>query len=253
MSIGSVVDWAIKTGVRGAFRVALGSRDLGTPAPGAGKGHDPVILINGFSVHNEALELMARSLRRDGFTVYVPELPNNAMDEIDGTARYLAEYVERVRRETGSRKVDLVGYSEGGLVARAYAKWYGGDATVDSSISLGTPHSGVLMGGIAQVISAVGLLRAAVPEAAQDMLIGSSFMKRLNDGDRTPGAAVRYTSIFAKDWDGIVTPGSSGALEGATNIAMTSDRWFVTEGPHHLRMVGSNACYEAIRGALLTR
>lgn len=254
MGIGTAVDWTIKSAVRLAFKVALGDKLPGTAMPGAGTGQDPIILLNGFSVHNDALKLMAESLRRDGFTVFVPELPNNAMDEIDETAKYVAAYVEEVRRRTGARKVDLIGYSEGGLVARAYAKWYGGDKAVDSSISLGTPHTGVIAGGLAQVVDSVKLLKDAVPEAAQQMLIGSAFLKRLNNGDLTPGNDVRYTAIFSRNWDGIVWPSQSGALEGARNIALEDDRWFpLLKGPHHLKLVGSDEGYNAIRGALLAQ
>jgi len=252
MQLASAVDWAMKTASRAAFRAALGTQLPGTPAPGAGTGQDPVVLVNGFTVHPESLQLLARALRRDGFRVFVPELPNNAMDRIEDTAKYLAAYVEWVRRETGAPRVDLVGYSEGGLVNRAYAKWFGGAGVVDSSITLGTPHSGVTFRGLGQIIEGVGLLRGIVPEAAQDMIPGSDFLLRLHAGAPPSSEGVRYTAIYSLGFDGIVWPAASGAMEGARNIALKRERWWpLGTGPHHIRMPGSTETYEAIRGALL--
>lgn len=97
---------------------------------------DPVILVNGFSVDNEVLSPALRSLQRDGATVFVPELPNNAMGRIEDTAAFLAEYVQEVLKRTGARRVDLVGFSEGGLIERSYVKHHGGERFVDRAITV---------------------------------------------------------------------------------------------------------------------
>ena len=48
----------------------------------------------------------------------------------------------RLRREVRGGRIDLVGHSLGGLVARSYVQLLGGDRRVDHLVTIGTPHRG---------------------------------------------------------------------------------------------------------------
>src|SRR5690606_38097343 len=50
---------------------------------------------------------------------------------------------------TGSRQVDVVGHSLGGLIARYYVQRLGGDGRVRTLVTLGTPHSGTRVAPLA--------------------------------------------------------------------------------------------------------
>lgn len=248
------IDWSIKTGVKHFARLWKNDGYLGTPLPNPPKNQDPIVLVNGFSVYNEVLAPAMRSMQRDGATVYAPEFPNNAMDHIDDSAKFLGNYVQNVLKETGARKVDLVGFSEGGLIQRAYVKYHGGDKYVDRAVSLATPHNGVLFSGLGQAIQGVGLLRKWVPEGAQEMIKGSDFLTKLNAGDPTPGKDVKWYSIYSKSFDGIVWPANSPVLEGAKNLELTKDSWFPwLKGPHHLGLQRSHEAYELVRDIMLEK
>jgi len=246
-----IIDRTVQQAIKYYARLWRGDTYLGTPLATPARDADPVVLVNGFTVFNEVMDPAARSLRRDGFQVFVPELPNNAMDSIEQSAAYLRSYVDSVLKATGAKRVDLVGFSEGGLIERAYLKHFGGTAKVDSAISVASPHNGVLSSALGRIVEGSALLKKAVPAAARDMLAGSDFLTRLNAGDPTPGS-VRYTSIFSKDFDGIVWPGSSPKLDGAKNVELVQDGWFPgLKGPYHLGLQGSHEGYMAMRDALL--
>jgi triacylglycerol esterase/lipase EstA (alpha/beta hydrolase family) len=249
-----VVDGAAKAVVRAWARgwEIGGPAELGTPLQGGPKRRDPVVLLNGIACDNEMWRAFARSLRRDGFDVTIAELPNKALDDIGASADYVRDLIAKVRRETGAKRVDLVGYSEGGLIGREYIRRAGKGAAVDSLVTLGTPHNGWGPKPLGAITRGSKLLTAALPIALQQMIEGSAFLAQLNSGDPTPGD-VRYTSIMSQQWDGIVWPGTSPILEGAKNIVLGQEgRVPLFAGPNHGQLIQrSNVAYETVRGALL--
>lgn len=247
------VGWAIKTGVRGVARAFAGPESLGEPLVPKPRNPDPVVLLNGFSCDNEMFAPWTRSLQRDGFDVYVAKLPNNALGDIPASARYVSNFIDGVKEKTGAKKVDVVGYSEGGLVARTYTKLLGGAANVDSQVHVGTPNNGVVHPVLDQVLDKVPFVRSAIPDAGEQMFKGSDLMKQLNNGKREPGIK-RITSMYAEDLDGIVFPSRSPVLQGANNIALNGNDWLpFLDGPNHLAMIqSSEQAYLVARAALAT-
>jgi len=59
-------------------------------------------------------------------------------------AARLASLVDRIRRDHGAAKVDLVTHSAGALVALAYVKLLGGGAEVDHLVMISAPRRGVV-------------------------------------------------------------------------------------------------------------
>jgi hypothetical protein len=157
-----------------------------------------------------------------------------------------------VLRATGARQVDLVAHSQGGVASRAYVRC-GGGTLVRSITTMDSPQHGVAgyWRPMLDLLDAIPLLRRVVPFGMYELDERSPTFAWLNSGDETPGN-VRYTSIYPRDFDGIVSPVSSPALRGARNI--------VTDGGHgllhghlwHLFVNHSgDAVYEDVRAALL--
>jgi pimeloyl-ACP methyl ester carboxylesterase len=63
-------------------------------------------------------------------------------DAIDNWAAEIGTAIERVRASTGADRVILIGYSMGGLAARAYLVGHAGDHHVRRLVTIGTPHLG---------------------------------------------------------------------------------------------------------------
>lgn len=180
----------------------------GRPAP-----KKPVIIVAGTLRPAGVYRRLAAHLRARGHQVFVYELPNLGRGDMAVSAAGLAAFTDQVRTATGADKVDLVGHSQGGLVARQYVKFNGGAAHVRNLIGLGTPNRGTLT---ALIPSALGAgVRGGV--AFDQMVPGSDFLTALNEGDDTIGD-VRYTSIYTAE-DMVVVPVASAALhDGATNV-----------------------------------
>ena len=120
-----------------------GPATLGPANPSAGAGRPPVILLAGQGgTASRSLAAYARSLERDGFKVYCFDDPDHSLSSAEQASQRLDALVDRVRAETGSAKVDLVGYSTGGTDARAYVNLYGGADKVDRVVQLAGSNNG---------------------------------------------------------------------------------------------------------------
>lgn len=179
---------------------------------------DPVIIVNGTFGPAFFYEPLAKRLRHDDHEAFIFELTDLGTGDIANTARDLAAFVDDVLARTGAAKVDLVGHSQGGLVARQYVKFLGGDAKVDSLISLGSPHYGTAVANIADFFGGGNCLGIV---ACEQMAVGSEFVNTLNEGDDTIGS-VRYTNFYTS-LDELVRPVANAALQdGATNVRIQS-------------------------------
>jgi pimeloyl-ACP methyl ester carboxylesterase len=256
--LGSIVDAVL---VRGLLLIEAAypmPARLGAPLElGAARRRDadPVILVGGFANTASGWDEWKRSLEADGFQVFVFDPPTVGLGDMEHSAEAVAAFIEDVRRRTGRRKVDVVGFSEGGVLARMAVARLGSLGSVDRLVSLATPHGGVPLSGLHDAIAGIGPLRGAIPEAAGQLVDGSDLLLRIAGEDLhlrrgLDPRAPRYASVFSRSLDPIVTPMASW-LEGAVNVPVAADQdWRV--GPNHFEMFHtSDRAYEAARVLLL--
>ena len=230
---------ALLTGLLLATTVAVAG-----PSPAGAATRDPVIIVAGTFSPAFANEPLAARLRADGYQVWIFQLPNLGLTDIDGASAALDDFADGVRASTGASRVDLIGHSQGGLVARGYVKWHGGASEVDSLISLGAPHYGTY---VANLVSFLGLGSCLGVVACEQMTIGSSYLNALNAGDDTIGN-VRYTNIYTA-YDELVRPvGNATLRDGATNVKVQSQCWFRVVG--HVGLILDGAVYSGVEDAL---
>lgn len=108
----------------------------------------PVVLVHGLDDSPRAFWAMKRRLNRDGFSQVsaVRLTPNNGAVPLEALAEQLQAHVEQVRRETGSDRVDVVGFSMGALVSRIWMLEQGGRHHVRRLVSISGPHAGTATG-----------------------------------------------------------------------------------------------------------
>ena len=124
---------------------------------------------------------------------------------------------EIVRRYPGVT-FDIVGFSEGGLVARAAIEpgaWNGGQtisASVRNLVTIATPHTGILSDAGPSLLDDIG---------GSEMRPGSAFLRALNDHPDTGG--VKYGFIAGAAWhagsstsDGLVSVDSALGTNAVT-------------------------------------
>ncbi|MDQ3470394.1 MAG: alpha/beta fold hydrolase [Actinomycetota bacterium] len=230
---------------------ALGAVVLAPAAPtrpvDAAAAKDPVIVVAGTFSPAFANEPLAARLRADGYPTYIFELPTLGTQDINLSAQALDRFADGVRASTGAASVDLVGHSQGGLVARSYVKDFGGAAEVDSLVTLGTPNRGT---AAANLVAFLGFGDCAAVVACQQMAIGSSYLAALNAGDDTIGS-VSYTTVRTIH-DELVRPVDNATLfDGAVNVKVQSQCWLRVVG--HAALILDGTVYSGIRQALEDR
>ena len=173
-------------------------------APRDGAPRRAVLLVPGYLVAPSMLAPLRDALRRAGMRADIVALPRRGTASVLRSARVVARAV----REAGSRPVDLVGFSSGGIVVRAYLRLLGGAARTRTAVLLGAPNHGARVADVA-----ASLDPALCAGACRQLRPGSRLLARLNAGDETPGR-VLYVSIWTET-DAIVTPPRSARLAGA--------------------------------------
>lgn len=130
--------------------------------PTEGRAHPPVLLLHGFIDNRSVFLLLRRSLHRHGWR-HIEALNYSPLTcDLRKAAELLSRHVEEVCARTGHRRVDIVGHSLGGLIARYYVQRLGGDTRVRTVITLGTPHSGT---AVAPLMSAHPIVRQMRPDS----------------------------------------------------------------------------------------
>lgn len=136
--------------------------DAPTLLPTEGRSHPPVLLLHGFIDNRSVFVPLRRSLRRYGWR-HIEALNYSPLTcDLRKTAEVLSRHVEEVCARTGHRRVDIVGHSLGGLIARYYIQRLGGDTRVRTLVTLGTPHSGTR---VAPLMSAHPIVRQMRPDS----------------------------------------------------------------------------------------
>lgn len=192
---------------------SLGGTDSTAAAVPAGR-LGPVILVPGYGGSTSALDDLAATLERQGKTVEVLHLPGNGTGDLLAQARALAA-AARSLRARGAASVDVVGYSAGGVIARLWVRDLGGATLARRVITLGSPHHGTDLAGLAG-----SLVPSECPTACQQLEPNSPLLTALNDGDETPDGPT-FVSIWTTR-DNVVLPPSSAQLAGALNMTVQS-------------------------------
>lgn len=163
----------------------------------------PVILLHGLFYNRASWFVMKQRLERCGFVVVTVNLP--PWHDLETLARRLAETVEDTAIAFDVDRVDLVGHSMGGILARYFVQMKGGDQRVGRCVLLATPNAGSKLAPFA--LSPLGRL----------VMPGSEFIQELNAAPWPKG--VGCTAIYSRH-DNIVLPCESATLAAAENIEL---------------------------------
>ena len=205
----------------------------------------PVVLVHGtWADMATTWKTLAPALKAEGYCVFAlnygtraPGTALNLLDLVGGdtikrSARSLGDFVSRVRTATRAPQVDVVGHSQGALVARSYLKWGGGSDPVrpernlvHTLVSLAGTNQGTSfnvnqqLGAIAEMlgIPVINLAAATVGPSYIEQMAGSPFLRELAAGGDTR-TGVDYVAVGTRQ-DTMVTPPEHSFLKpgpGAT-------------------------------------
>ncbi|MGW3305410.1 lipase family alpha/beta hydrolase [Streptomyces sp. NPDC001073] len=194
----------------------------------------PVVLLHGFIDNRSVFVLLRRSLAQHGHR-QVESLNYSPLTcDIRTAAELLGRHIEEICERTGSREVDIVGHSLGGLIARYYVQRLGGDLRVRTLVTLGTPHSG----------TAVVPLANAHPIVRQ-MRPGSPVIEELSRP--APGCRTHFVSFWS-DLDHLMEPLETACVDHPDLITQNVQ----VSGIGHLALPVHPAVATGIRQALDT-
>lgn len=224
---------AIVLGIAG-FRWLTGAETVDGTASTPGSA---AILIPGYGGGSGGLAGLADYLRASGRDVVIADIGDGRGD-LNAYGVQVSQVAAGLVAD-GATSVDLVGYSAGGLIARAALE--ADPALIGRVATIASPHNGTAIAGLGAMLAD----ESSCPLACRQMAPSSEFLGRL----RQPGDASRWLSVFSVD-DEVVRPAESSDLDGATNVEVTST---CTTGPlDHGTIARSDATWAVVAGFLAT-
>ena len=182
-----VVTSSLKTVANGysyARHLVQGNRILGDMS-WMRDGTRPVILVHGFLGTRGTMQPMTRRLRSDGRVVFSYSFGTFQTRSLRNSSEGLAQHVRRICEELDIDKVDLVGFSMGGLVAMHAVKFLSAHTHVDKLVTLGSPFQGSPL-----AYPGVALFGAFSPSVWQ-VVPNSRFLRELATAPMPDGVAFR--------------------------------------------------------------
>lgn len=147
---------------------------------------DPVLIIAGLTADGYMYTPAVRALQADGFSVRAMRMPRHGWNGIPEDAAHVRSEIQGLLAEARAQgrdvtRVQLVGDSEGGLIARWFLQ---NDPEaldlVSNLVTNGTPHNGVMAFG-SERLSSMSQTRL-LPKGVRDLISGSPVMRSLNQG-----------------------------------------------------------------------
>jgi triacylglycerol lipase len=179
------------------------------PAPSLDGTSTPVLLVHGIIDNHSIFALLRRTLHQRGFGEVRTMNYSLLTNDVPTAAAQLGQYVELLCTATGHRRIQLVGHSLGGLIARYYVQRLGGDARVKLLVTLGTPHGGSYLANLIPL------------RLGRQLRPGSALLSEL--ALPAPHCRTRMVAVYSPV-DQVVIPGRNGRIDHpdlrARNVAV---------------------------------
>ena len=169
----------------------------------------PVLVVPGFGAPAFQTELVSEHLRSTGLDTISVRLPWLAMGDMVRSAGIVGEQARRAVEERGFEKVNLFGFSLGGLIARYYLQELEGYPLLGRGAFVSAPYSGTYLGYL-----------GAFSPAGRQVRPGSGLLRRLEESGEREHLRGKCLSIFVR-WDGVIVPCFSSYLPDGYNILAT--------------------------------
>lgn len=212
---------------------------------------NPVVYFHGTGSDSNDFVDGAYFLREQGFCLWTHHygaesdtirnlVPGHrGLGPIDQSVAELADVIDGVLSTTGAQQVDVVGYSQGGMLTKAYTQGRGA-GKVGRSVSIAATFQGTSIAGLVQLLGPT----VNAHRASSEYLVGASALDQFSDSDfirhitalpdTTPG--IIYTALYTPS-DMVATPYQTSMLEAVDgadvaniNIEEVCGRPFVHQG-----------------------
>jgi pimeloyl-ACP methyl ester carboxylesterase len=195
----------------------------------------PVVLLHGLGANKSwDIDQVQQQLADAGYCTFSvtygtdPRAPMfGGVIRVAESSKQVAAFVRQVLAQTGSRKVDLVGHSEGAFQTLYVTKTQGIARSVRSVVAIAPPTHGTTFGGAYDLAYVGGTNNRALADqllatggcpACSDLGVDGAAVKVLENGPIAQ-KGVRYT-VITSTYDEMVTPVETAFVRepGVTNL-----------------------------------
>ncbi|HIW92727.1 MAG TPA: alpha/beta fold hydrolase [Candidatus Corynebacterium avicola] len=190
----------------------------------------PVVLIHGTISAKNQWQNLVLTLREQGYAVFAPDYGMHGTQDVLESATDIDAYLKQVLSATGAEKLDIVGHSQGGLIARYWINEMGGADKVHHLVTLSSPHHGTTVRGLLADVLTANEATARVAEsvvtrfmgpAGMQQVVGSPLITTMTTGPETrPG--IRYSCLATRN-DTTVVPFETAFLKADSDADADSD------------------------------
>jgi len=175
-------------------RSALAEDKPGTP--------NRILLVHGIADSAASMQMLRARLARDGREAFAINLkPGDGRISLEALSVQLRDYVGM--HFSARERIDLVGFSMGGLVCRYYIQMLGGSSRVDRLVTISAPNHGTLLAYLSS------------RDACKEMRPRSDFLQKLNN-DCSKLREIEVISFWTP-LDLIIIPAKSSRLSVGIN------------------------------------
>jgi pimeloyl-ACP methyl ester carboxylesterase len=204
----------------------------------------PVVLVHGFLGTRGTMVPLTRRLQADGRVVFTYSHGTFQLASLRRTAQELAGHLRALCEELGVEKVDVVGFSMGGLATIHAVKFLAADAYVRRIVTLGAPFGGTWLS-----LAAVATVGGLSPSVWQ-ILPTSKFLLEMASAPLPEGVEVRQIhatsdalcpapgpieGVRARDY--VILPGGHSSLVVADNFYDAVHEFLDAEDPAYTQDV----------------
>jgi len=155
----------------------------------------PIILIHGLWNTSDIFKSLTRKLDRYSIDYFAPTLQHDfgKVSIIDLT-KILNELI--LNKYGLDRKIDLLGFSMGGIIGSYWLKYFKGNKRIKKFISVGSPHKGTLTAQLVPRLPLKGISEMKInSKLLKDLYSSNDFLENVN------------CISFFTNWDLMVFPG----------------------------------------------
>ncbi len=178
---------------------------------------NPILLVHGIIDKSKVFNKMSFYLQNNGYDVYSINLtPNNGTADLRVLAQKLKEYIDDQFKP--NQKINLIGFSMGGLITRYYLQRLEGLEKVDKYVSISTPNNGTKM---AYMLPFIG---------TKQMRPHSDFLEDLNRDIKNQFSHLDCLILWTP-FDLMITPASSSILPvgKSLNFPVLLHKWMISD------------------------
>jgi triacylglycerol lipase len=189
---------------------------------------DPVVLVPGFMAGDASLAIMSHALRDRGLRTYRAHIRANVGCTLEASAQ-LESRLEAISSRRG-RRVQIVGHSLGGMLARGLAvrrpDLVSGIVTLGSPMLAPAAHHGSLTRSLEALVR---LSRAGVPGLmAQDCVAGECARTSFDESRLPVPPDVAFTAVYSRrdgivDWRACIDPLATPVEVRSSHLGMAVD------------------------------